>query len=317
MEARERPPFSAHAVASLSLTAGVGKVSVARVCRLFGISRQAWYEAHRPTGQLELPIEAAPTRVATAPARSWATAEALEAGIRAIVAKNPAWGVRKVWATLRRAPHDIRAGRKRVWAMMKALGLLLPAEGGPRRVEPRRGQVVVEQPNRRWATDLTTVYTQEDGLQAVIPVLDCGCRTVLALAVSKSQESAAVLAPLREALAAQFGQPRWVADGLELRSDHGPQYTGRDCEALCEEWKLDHTFAPVGRPTGNAAAERLIKTMKEECIWLRDWKSAAELREALSVWMEAYNNRRPHQALTWQTPAERRSERLDAIPAAA
>jgi hypothetical protein len=32
------------------------------------------------------------------------------------------------------------------------------------------------------------------------------------------------------------------------------------------------TFAPVGRPTGNAVAERTIRTMKEECVWLADWR---------------------------------------------
>jgi putative transposase len=284
-------------------------MSVTQVCSLFSISRQAWYEALRPSGQLALPLPTPAAPAEPSPAPSWPSAEELERGIRAIVAEHPAWGVRKVWATLRREPYGIRASRKRVWAMMKALGLTLPADG-TRPVEPRRGTVVVEQPNRRWSTDLTTVWTAQDGLVAVVPVLDCGCRTVLALGVTKSQDSAAVLAPVREALAAEFGDFSGVPDGLELRTDHGSQYTGADCEALCEEWGLEHTLAPVGRPTGNAAGERVIKTMKEECIWLRDWHSIDELRRALAEWADGYNNRRPHQALKWQTPAERRAERL-------
>jgi putative transposase len=284
-------------------------MSVTQVCSLFGISRQAWYEALRPSGQLALPLPVPAAPAERSLALSWPSAEELERGIRAIVADNPAWGVRKVWATLRREPYGIRASRKRVWAMMKALGLTLPADG-TRPVEPRRGTVVVEEPNRRWSTDLTTVWTAEDGLVAVVPVLDCGCRTVLALGVTKSQDSAAVLAPVREALAAEFGDRSGVPWNLELRTDHGPQYTGADCEALCEEWGLEHTLAPVGRPTGNAAGERVIKTMKEECIWLRDWRSLEELRRALAEWADGYNNRRPHQALKWQTPAERREARL-------
>ena len=85
---------------------------------------------------------------------------------------------------------------------------------------------------------------------------------------------------------------------------------GADCAALVEKWGLVHTFAPVGRPTGNAVAERVIRTMKEEVIWLRDWKNAAELREALLAWKVRYNTQRPHQALCWMTPAEYRSEKL-------
>jgi hypothetical protein len=67
---------------------------------------------------------------------------------------------------------------------------------------------------------------------------------------------------------------------LELPTFHGPQYTGADCAALAARWGLEHTFAPVGRPTGNAVVERFIRTMKEEVVWLRDWNTAAELREA-------------------------------------
>jgi len=82
--------------------------------------------------------------------------------------------------------------------------------------------------------------------------------------------------------------------------------------SLCRRWGLAHTFAPVGRPTGNAVVERFIRTMKEELIWLRDWDSVDELREAVDAWLRHYNGKRPHQALNWQTPNERRAERLAA-----
>ena len=101
-----------------------------------------------------------------------------------------------------------------------------------------------------------------------------------------------------------------MPEGFELRSDHGPQYTGSDCEDLCETWHLEHTFAPVGRPTGNALAERFIQTLKVELIWTRDWQSLAELREAVVRWLHVYNHVRPHEALSWMTPAEKRAENL-------
>ena len=75
--------------------------------------------------------------------------------------------------------------------------------------------------------------------------------------VTKSQESLAVLAPVARALESAFGVAAGVPDGLELRSDHGSQYTGDDCLRFCQAWRLVHTFAPVGRPTGNAVAERV------------------------------------------------------------
>jgi len=146
---------------------------------------------------------------------------------------------------------------------------------------------------------------------ALVPTIDCGDRTVV-LEVTKDQHGPAVLASVEAKLVASFGTPANVPEGVELRTDHGPQYTGADCEALCTKWRLAHTYAPVGRPTGNAVVERFIRTLKEELIWLRDWDSADQLRAAIATWLEHYNHHRPHQALNWQTPTERRAEKLEA-----
>lgn|GEM_PF-4302282 len=55
MEATE-PPFSAHAVASMNLQTDVGKATVKQVCGVFGLSRQAYYAAKRPTGDVAKPL---------------------------------------------------------------------------------------------------------------------------------------------------------------------------------------------------------------------------------------------------------------------
>ena len=57
-------------------------------------------------------------------------------------------------------------------------------------------------------------------------------------------------------------------------------------------------------------AERFIRTMKEEVVWLRDWDTADQLREAITAWLDTYNRRRAHQSLGWKTPAEYRAEKL-------
>ncbi len=267
--------------------------------------RSTWYAAQK------LPDNVVPLRPpapATTPERPRGvrTAELVER-LRQLASEHAAWGYRKLWATLRR--DGIRVGQRRVYALCKAHRLLLSPER-PNRKEAPRGHVTVPEPNRRWATDLTTVWTAQDGLCAVTILADCGDRYVLEVQASKSQEAPTILAPVREALQKHFRFPALVPVGLELRTDHGSQYTGSDCEALCDQWGVLHTLAPVGRPTGNALAERTIRTMKEECIWLQDFASLAELQAALNAWRDTFNNRRPHQALNWQTPAERRAERL-------
>ena len=72
----------------------------------------------------------------------------------------------------------------------------------------------------------------------------------------------------------------------------------------------------MGRPTGNAVVERLILTLKTELIWTQDWSSLEELQAALDAWLHVYNTQRPHQALDWLTPAERRAKNLGLATAA-
>lgn len=299
-----------------------GVASVLLACEAFGISRQAYYAARKAKNPAEAPTRRGKTNsdgrpgVATStPGNActtqrpgtWATTEELRVAIHEVVQKHSAWGVRKVWATLRR--RGLRAGQKRVWAIMKADGLTLEPVA-VRESPGRYGHVTVPESNRRWATDLTTVWTQQDGVVAVVPVIDCGDRVALACDVTKSQESGPVLAPVERALVEQFGSMGQVPDAFELRTDHGPQYTGGDCEDFCEDWSVDHTFAPVGRPTGNAVAERFIQTLKIELVWTRDWTSLDELQAAINEWLDGYNGNRPHQAMDWSTPNEKRASNL-------
>lgn len=286
----------------MSLKTSSGRTSVTHLCGLFSVSRQAYYAAKKRL------LEPSVVRLVTPPIRpDCVSAAELRLAIEEVVKAHPAWGHRKVWAVVRR--RGLLVGRRRVYEMMRELGLLL-APTHERRAASPRGHVTTAEPNRRIATDLTTVWTRRDGLVAIALTVDCGCRSVLDVTATKSQESGAVLGSVERAFQLAFGCPSQVPDGVELRSDHGPQYTGSDAHALAMEWGIEQTFAPVGRPTGNAVAERTIQTMKLECVWLQDFDSVAHLQEELDAWQASFNEERPHQSLAWQTPAERRAERL-------
>lgn len=280
----------------MSLDTEHGRASKSQLHAVFGVTRQAVAQSLR-----EKPAPA-PRKAPKAP-KFWPV-ELLKPAIEKVAAEHPAWGVRKVWATLRR--DGLGASMKRIYALMKSMNLTLPA--APRRGTATRGHVAVSQSNRRWGTDLTTVWTRLDGWVAVAPVLDYGDRYLLDIAVTKSQDALAILAPIQRALEEQFGSRLQVPHGLELRTDHGPQYTGEDCLQLCWRWQLEHTYSPIGRPTGNSVAERFILTIKTELIWTRDWESIHELEEAIQAWRYVYNHKRPHQSLRWLTPYERRNQ---------
>jgi hypothetical protein len=203
-----------------------GVATVRLLCKTFAVSRQAYYasqKAPEPSAKvLRLPV-----RPDVAPAAK------VLAHIKVIIGENPAWGVRKVWAALRRE-HELKVSKKRVWAIMKANGLVLARDSEPG--EPTRGHVAVPEPNRRLAADFTTVWTKLDGVVAVVPTIDCGCRSVLGMEVTKDQQAPAVLASVEQALREAFENPSAVPLDLELRTDHGPQYTGADCAGLVSRW---------------------------------------------------------------------------------
>lgn len=288
----------------------VGEAPVTLMYKTLGIKRSTWYAAAKRLKSMD---EASNGAKVVPINKCVPTARVTEA-IKAVVDEFPAWGVRKVWATLQR--QGLKVGRRRVWEIMRDNGWTLPAACTSRK-EPPRGHVTVPYPNRRFATDLTTVQTAQDGTVAVVITVDCGCRSVLDVTVTKSQEATPVLASVDRALTLAFGYPERVPHGMELRSDHGPQYTGKDAERLLDAWGVTHTFSPVGRPTGNAVAERTIQTMKLECIWLQDFDSIEELDESLQKWRYDFNHRRPHQALGYATPAEFRANALTALYKAA
>ena len=94
--------------------------SIRQVCQVFGLTRQALAKARKPRGARPPPSRPA-----------YASHDELVAGIEAVVAEQPGWGTRKVWATLRKR-RGLVVSRRRVWAVMRSLGLVLQPSGEPR-----------------------------------------------------------------------------------------------------------------------------------------------------------------------------------------
>ena len=102
----------------MSLTTSRGRATVGQLCEAFGISRQAYYAARNAPQRDSTDRRARLRR----PERRgpWVSDATLIEKIQAVVAEFPAWGVRKVWAYLKRLGTVV--SRKRVWKRMKAWG---------------------------------------------------------------------------------------------------------------------------------------------------------------------------------------------------
>ena len=64
-------------------------------------------------------------------------------------------------------------------------------------------------------------------------------------------------------------------------------------------------MASVGEPSENGYAERVIRTIKEEEVYLSDYQNMAQAREEIGHFIDVvYQHKRIHSALGYLTPAE-------------
>jgi len=90
--------------------------------------------------------------------------------------------------------------------------------------------------------------------------------------------------------------------GLKLMSDNGSQPISLSFMKACSNLEVEQAFTSYNNPKRNADTERMIRTMKEELFWLKEWESEPELSIELDKWVEYYNRSYLHSAHGYQTP---------------
>lgn len=126
------------------------------------------------------------------------------------------------------------------------------------------------------------------------------------------------LEPIRQGVAARFGGvEKKAAAGLSIRHDHGSQYMSRDFQKEIAWLGAASSPAFVRAPEGNGCAERFIRTLKENLLWVRTFGTVEELRLALIEFRRTYNEcwligRHAH-----RSPAQFRRDQMDTMPLAA
>ena len=80
-----------------------------------------------------------------------------------------------------------------------------------------------------------------------------------------------------------------IALGLGLRMDWGPQYTAHQFLGELAWLGIRPTPSYVGEPECNGIMERWIRTLKEECLYLHDFRTLEEARQVIGEFIERYN----------------------------
>jgi len=87
-------------------------------------------------------------------------------------------------------------------------------------------------------------------------------------------------------------------------SDNGSQPTSLSFMKACSNLGIHQAFTSYNNPKGNADTERMIRTMKEELFWLREWESERELSYELDKWVDYYNRDYLHSAHGYRPPIQ-------------
>jgi transposase InsO family protein len=283
---------------------------LARVCRLWDLPRStAYFRRHQWT----IPIErwhAPGKRGPLGPC----TDEELLGRIRRVLAASPfhGEGYRKVWARLRH--QGIRTSKQRVRRLMRENGLQAPHRvSHPHGPKAHNGTITTDRPDEMWGTDATTTVTTEEGQVFVFVAVDHCTGECIGLHASKSGDRFEALEPLRQGVREFIGGfDRGIAAGLAIRHDHGSAYMSDDFQTELAFLGMSSSPSFVREPEGNGVAERFIRSLKENLLWVRHFATIAELVEALREFKRTYNEQWLIERHGFRSPRQVRLEFLAA-----
>ena len=260
---------------------GQPELSISRQCELLNVNRsRVYYRSQSKQAERDKPVLDAIDRIMT---------------------ESPYLGSRKV--TIRLQEEGYSACRQRVQRLLQQLGL--------RAVQPKKRwkgkaaekpaypylleNLVITAPNQVWCTDITYIPTQY-GWGYLAAILDRYSRKILGWRLSNTLEAAPCVELLKEAIA-RYGSP-----GI-LNSDKGSQYTSQVWLQVAQSQGIQISMAGKGRCYDNIHMERFWRSLKQEEVYLQDYRTLQEARAGIARYIQQYNHTRPHQSLQGQTPA--------------
>ena len=214
---------------------------------------------------------------------------------------TPFYGSRRMKIWLQRQGHPV--GRKRVRRLMRIMGLTAiyrrPRTSQPapvHKVYPYLlGGMEIIRPNQVWAADITYIPMAK-GFLYLVAIMDWYSRYVVAWRLSNTLEADFCVETLEAAL--EKDQPE------VFNTDQGSQFTSEGFIDLLEEHGVKISMDGKGRYLDNIFVERLWRTVKYEEVYLKAYSNGREAKAGIDAYFRFYNTQRPHQALSYRTPAE-------------
>ncbi len=216
----------------------------------------------------------------------------------------PTYGYRRLTAMMRREGWPVNG--KRVRRYMEELGINgAPPPRGRRTTNsnhafPRYPNLVLDlqmtRPDQVWVADITYIRLRRDFVYLAV-LMDVFTRSIRGWHLGRDLDQSLTLAALERALAA--GKPQIH------HSDQGVQYAATAYVERLQKAGVTLSMAAVGEPRENGYAERLVRTIKEEEVYLSDYRDFADAQRSMVRFLgDVYNHKRIHSSLGYLTPKE-------------
>lgn len=266
--------------------------SVRALCRWIGLAPSSYY--HRGPGHLDLSRDRVVLRA-----------------LLVLAGRHPTYGYRRLTKLLRRQQRFAQVNSKRVRRLLKTAGIqarkrqrwlhTTDSTHGFRRYPNLVRDLSIERPDQVWVCDLTYVILATAEVVYLAIVLDVFTRVIRGWALGPELSHELTLSALRRAL--RHG-------GCEIHhSDQGVQYATPHYTELLNARGIRISMTDRGQAWQNGYAERWIRTLKEEEVYLSEYATYADALKSIGRFIDAvYNRKRIHSALGDLSPKQFEAE---------
>jgi len=280
--------------------AGTGAVSVAELCRRFGVSRDTGHRLLARHAVLGLAGLADGSRRPHGSPRR--TCGEMEEAVLMLRERHPAWGGRKIARRLRDLGHQGVPAPSTVTEILRRHGQLDEVRCAQHRPFRRFERSA---PNALWQMDFKGHFPLGRGRCHALTVLDDHCRYSLGLRACADERMGTVRAELTD-IFRRYGLPDAIL------ADNGAPWgsTGhKGATTALAVWLMQLGVGMAhGRPyhpQTQGKDERFHRTLDVELLQHNRFADHASCQTGFDAWRTIYNHERPHEALDLDVPASR------------
>ena len=238
-----------------------------------------------------------------------ASQEVLRTEIQRLAARYPTYGYRRITQVLLRQGYTV--GYRRVARLMKEDNLSVSVKrvcqtthstDSPQPWRNHLKTLEVCRCDQVWVGDITYVRLKHRFIYVAL-LMDVFTRRIRGWNLSEHLTQSLTLDPLEQALDDRIPEIH--------HSDQGVQYLSNAYISVLRHHGVEISVARRGCPWENGYAERLIRTLKEEEVYLNAYEDIHEARARIGHFIiQVYNEKRPHSALEYLTPVEFEQQNL-------